>query len=627
MKLDQVDDVLASLVVFDDAGGVGGLELPGRDETEAAFADVPFGPDALASPLALLNSLQGVEISVAGPRPMTGRIVQAESVTEPVAATPGSAPQAVARTRVTLIGPDGMHQFVLEDAEQVQVTDPDLRGRIGHALEAVRRDARADRRHLSIRAPGTGHRTVRVGFVAVAPLWKASYRLVLPNRAASTAPLTARMQGWAVLENATGADWNGVQIALQYGNPVTFHQALYRTYFVERPEVPVEILGRLLPDVDTGARAKLAGGDTASAPAFAFASQAQTRALSRPMLAGAPPPAPAPAIQMAAPADIAGIAESAEETVFSLAMPLSLPAGHTASVPILDQALPAARIGLLPFGRAHPLASVKVTNATADSLPAGVLTLYDQSAAAAFAGDARLGGLPAGDSRLLSFAEDLRSSAEWRTGDATTLAAVTASGGVLRLDQRDRRTTTLTLTAPAKESRTLFVEIAKTPGYALVRDDPAISVEETATAWRLGVTLAAGEVRRLTVHTDRLRRQQVALIDDDAALVRLIGDQSLAAPARAALQQLADLRRVQAQAETARDRLKADLEVADNDEERVRSNLAAVPAGDALHTRLIRQLDADETKIAALNQSIAQAEQAVERARQIFRDAVGRFTL
>ncbi len=38
---------------------------------------------------------------------------------------------------------------------------------------------------------------------------------------------------------------------MQYGNPVTFHQAIYRSYFVTRPEVPVEVLGRLLPDVDT----------------------------------------------------------------------------------------------------------------------------------------------------------------------------------------------------------------------------------------------------------------------------------------------------------------------------------------------------------------------------------------
>ena len=80
VPLDQVDDVLTSLVVFDSAGGVGTVELPGRDNTRASFGDVPFGPEALRSPVDYLNSLQGVEIAVQGPRPMTGRIVHAERV-------------------------------------------------------------------------------------------------------------------------------------------------------------------------------------------------------------------------------------------------------------------------------------------------------------------------------------------------------------------------------------------------------------------------------------------------------------------------------------------------------------------------------------------------------------------
>src|SRR5690348_4803886 len=64
----------------------------------------------------------------------------------------------------------------------------------------------------------------------------------------------ARLQGWAVLENQSGADWNDVALTLQYGNPVTFRQAIYQSYYVQRPEVPVEILGRILPSVDTRAR-------------------------------------------------------------------------------------------------------------------------------------------------------------------------------------------------------------------------------------------------------------------------------------------------------------------------------------------------------------------------------------
>ena len=164
VPLDQVDDVLTSLVVFDSTGGVGTVELPGRDNTRANFGNVPFGPDALRSAVDYLNSLQGVEISVQGPRPMTGRIVHAERVAETLPAAHGQPQPTVQRTRVTLLGADGLRQFVLEDAESIQVTDPDLRGRIGQALESLRREANQSMRHITLRSTGDrpSHRACRL---------------------------------------------------------------------------------------------------------------------------------------------------------------------------------------------------------------------------------------------------------------------------------------------------------------------------------------------------------------------------------------------------------------------------------------------------------------------------------
>ena len=59
VALDQVDDVLKSLVVYDDKGGVGGLSLPGREPLKQAFKDLPFDESSLASPATLLATLKG----------------------------------------------------------------------------------------------------------------------------------------------------------------------------------------------------------------------------------------------------------------------------------------------------------------------------------------------------------------------------------------------------------------------------------------------------------------------------------------------------------------------------------------------------------------------------------------
>jgi hypothetical protein len=64
IRFDQVDDVLKSLVVFDDAGGVGTVRLPARAPLEEAFRDLPFSQTALDSPVELLNALQRHRVSV-----------------------------------------------------------------------------------------------------------------------------------------------------------------------------------------------------------------------------------------------------------------------------------------------------------------------------------------------------------------------------------------------------------------------------------------------------------------------------------------------------------------------------------------------------------------------------------
>jgi len=112
VRLDQVDDVLKSIVVYDDTGTVGAIRLPGREPLKQLFRDLPFDQSALASSVELLNALSGAEVEVSGTRAVKGRIL---SVVEEVARTKESE-EIVLRHRVSLMTPDGLQQFVLEDA-------------------------------------------------------------------------------------------------------------------------------------------------------------------------------------------------------------------------------------------------------------------------------------------------------------------------------------------------------------------------------------------------------------------------------------------------------------------------------------------------------------------------------
>ncbi len=82
VPLDQVDDVLKSLVVYDAGGRAGEITLPGREPLAQSLGDLPVDPSALASTSALLNALQGSEVRVGGDGAIVGRLLHAEDATE-----------------------------------------------------------------------------------------------------------------------------------------------------------------------------------------------------------------------------------------------------------------------------------------------------------------------------------------------------------------------------------------------------------------------------------------------------------------------------------------------------------------------------------------------------------------
>ena len=315
---------------------------------------------------------------------------------------------------------------------------------------------------------------------------------------------------------------------------------------------------------------------------------------------------------MAQAADQVQAAEGVEATIFQLPTPVVLAAGHTASVPIIDRSIPAERIDLATGDDTHPLSAIRITNDTGSSMPAGVLTLYDTVSAATFAGNARLGGLPAGERRLLSFAQDLRTTVERSSTGETTLASLTAVQGVLHITTRQREVLRVTITAPANEPRRVLVEVPKLGDRTMTLEGgPVPGIEETATAWRVPVSLKPGEVRKLTAFIDRLEQEQTALLDEDAeVVVRLLNEQTLAPTASriAAAGGAAAGRGCEAGNSRAAQRTEAAVQ---QDEDRLRRNLAAI-APTTRCTPGWRALDADETKLEQLGQAIDQATAAAD---------------
>ena len=373
VPIDQVDDILKSLVVYDDGGTAGEITLPGREPLTQAFVDLPFDRAALASAPALLNALQGAEVRVAGAKPMSGRLLR---VVEETAR--GADGLTIPRDRVTLLTDAGIEQFILEDADSVAFVDPELQKKVVSALSRLAAHRSDGRRRLTLESRGTGSRSIRVGYVVGVPLWKASYRLSLP---ADPKADRARLQGWAILENFSGQAWRDVSLTLLSGNPVTFRQSLFESYYVARPNVPVEVVGRVLPKPDTGSIEGELGARDAATPSPARLQKAPGMARS----AAEAVPASAPPASAPAQIEAAQATESVTQTVFTLPYKVSVAAGQSLMLPILDRELPALRIDLYQSSadQHHPLAAIALANDGETGLPPGVLTLYEQATAGA----------------------------------------------------------------------------------------------------------------------------------------------------------------------------------------------------------------------------------------------------
>jgi hypothetical protein len=608
VPLDQVDDVLKSLVVYDDKGGVGGLGLPGREPLKHAFKDSPFDENALQSPADLLSALKGAQVSVGGSRAMSGRIVSVQ----PETITVKEGNSTTQRTRVTLLTDQGLQQFVLEDAENLQFADPALREKVAKALSAIQANHAADARTLELSTRGPGKRAVRVAYIVSVPVWKASYRMTLPADAAAP---KAALQGWATIENLSGQDWKGVELTLASGRPVAFHQALYEAYYVTRPEIPVEVAGRLMPNVDRG-------GVDAKA-----------------MAAVPPPPAPAPAapmrnrmesMPMAAPASVAQSAEQFEATdaatqvTFKFPRPVDVAGGRTLSIPILDRQVPAERLALYQADTAarNPLAAIRLTNDGETGLPPGILTLYERDKAGnvSYVGDARLSAFPTGETRLLPYALDEKITIERDPAQSQRLANGTIANGMLHSSLVVRQTTTYRVKGALKEPRKLIVVQHRLPGWTLVKPD-AKGIEISEGNYRFPLQLAATDQTQVfEVAQEQTQQQELRLLDGTPEQLGVYARATeFDSKTRDGLMRILQLQQSVTEAQRQLTQVEVERKAVVDEQARIRENLAKVPAASDLQKRYLATLEKQENDLDALAGKKTDAQKALDAARTALR--------
>jgi hypothetical protein len=243
---DQLDDVLKSLTAVDLGDGrVTGISYDSPTPTERRLQAlrVPLGQKA--NTLQLLDALRGsqVEIRSAGGPIIAGRLLNVERRSRQ------NAGQPVDRDEVTLVTATGeITTVALDTRTRVRVADADLRQDVGRYLDVASSTSDRSPRRVILSTAGTGTRQVLVSYVGEAAVWKTTYRLVFPTTKGQ--PL---LQGWAIVDNVSAADWDNVELSLIAGAPQTFRQPLSAPLFTTRPVVPLGASAGLAPQTHAAA--------------------------------------------------------------------------------------------------------------------------------------------------------------------------------------------------------------------------------------------------------------------------------------------------------------------------------------------------------------------------------------
>ncbi len=611
VPLDQVDDLLKSLRV-DDPAGPPTVRLPGRQPLAESFRALPFGPAALASPQALLGALVGEAVRVPGPG-VAGTIL---AVNEFDTALPNQG-GTVLRHRLTIATAMGIETVVLQEVQGIEFASEALRNQVRAALAAIAAQRVQDRRTLQVTPAAGPARTIRFGYVVPAPVWKASYRVTIPGEAATGTATgagaeAARLQGFAVVENLSGQPWREIEVVLTSGQPVLYHQALYDPVFTTRPDAPVDVGNRLRPQLDQGAvpsperrRVAMPSAPAALSPPSPMMAPAPMASSVGGGLAEAEPPPPPSQVR-----------QSVAQVEFRLTAPVTAAPGESLMLPIAGRDVPARRIALFQpeTDPVHPLVALLIRNDQPGAMPPGLATLFErqQDGTTGFIGDARLPAIQPGEERLASFASDLAVRIDTTRSADMPVTGGSAAGGVLTLVRRERAVTAYRVSMPAGSGRTVMIEQPKRPGWTLVQ--PA-GDEATPTHHRVVRTFAAGETGTVEIVLERPRSERVVLADANAGRLLALSQEGLLPGAlRAALGQAIALR-------TELDRRAGVLKGLRDaragvvaDQERVRSNLGAVPANSELQRRYLGLLQQQENELAALVGQTDAAQRAVTQA-------------
>lgn len=243
-KQSQVDDVLKSMVVLDlGQGKIGAVSYNSSAPASARMSEIPFSVDAVSADgggiAGVLAQMQGAKVAATTAKgTVTGAVLTVEKKTV-------RGEKETFTTNALVLASEGgeITSIDLRDVRSLRLLDEGTKNDVAEFANATASARRLDAKTITVTSEGIGQREMLVSYTIAAPIWKTTYRVVLDE---AGKPF---FQGWAIVDNISEEDWNGVQMSLISGSPISFIQNLQKPFYRYRPVIPMPEDLQLRPQV------------------------------------------------------------------------------------------------------------------------------------------------------------------------------------------------------------------------------------------------------------------------------------------------------------------------------------------------------------------------------------------
>jgi hypothetical protein len=539
-----------------------------------------------------------------------------------------------------------LRSFELGPGASVRVANGELRNDVAQYLKLIGSERAEDVRRMTITDNGTGERAVRVSYISEVPVWKSTYRILLPTDSKEK-PI---IQGWAVVDNTLGEDWKNVQLSLVSGAPQSFVQNLASPYYVRRPVVPLPHSALLTAQTHEGAlmeMKKATGPGYGGGIGTGRGSRRRTRVpegvvggqaggVVGGVLGGvtAGPPPLAAAQKVTTMTDLMGRIQPqatgrqlSELFEYDVKNKVTIGRNQSALVPILQAKLDAEKVTLWNAGESVPLRALWLTNNSGMALDAGTFDVMD---GATFAGEGLFDTISAGQKRLVSYAAD--PAIQVSTKESSPPGEVTRiriAKGLMITTRELSQTETYRVSDSDTNPRTVIIEHPKRQGWKLSKGlKPA---ETTESYYRFEVSVKPHESSKLVVEETRPEVSQMGMSNVNDNYVELLARQKRLTPEmEAAFRKILDQKNAVAALDNEINARQQDLSNISKDQDRIRENMKALKGGTEekqLLARYVRELNAQEDHLSNLRSQIDALKTKRKRAATQLDQAVEGITL